>query len=61
MDDQYSWTIHDLHKAMQETISLNFDWDSHEDLKHVSMAIYFLEEFNEDPNKFLEVYRKEKE
>lgn len=61
MDDQYSWTIHDLHKAMQETISLNFDWDSHEDLNKIGWAMYMLEEFNEDPDKFLEVYRKEKE
>ena len=59
MSDKYKWSIHEFYKAMQEVISFNFDWDSHEDLVHVKWTIDKLEEFNEDPDKFLDIYRNE--
>ena len=51
-------TIYDLYKSMYEVISLNFDWDKNKDLNYVSIAIDFLEEFNENPDKFLDTYRE---
>jgi len=58
MSNKHKFSIHEFYKAMQEVISLNFDWDSHEDLNKVHWTINMLEEFNEDPDKFLDSYRE---
>ena len=58
MSNEYKWSIYDLYKSMHEVITLNFDWESNEDLNKISWAIDMLEEFNEDPDKFLDTYRE---
>ena len=50
--------LNDMFNNMKKPIESNFNWQSNEDLNKVKTVMNWLEEYNENPEKFLKPYKE---